>query len=128
MCTSDDLSLCVHVSQVWGDIHPPAADGGHPPEQCRGGDQGQHHKALRPGRHGNGLLRLSPSASEHERAHRKEVGPGLLSFVCSSLAAHLAFICTLLFKVLSLRLLCNFISSPANPASDRQLSPVAGQP
>lgn len=88
------VSLC--VSQVWGDIHPTAADGGHPPDLCRGGDQGQHHKAFRPGRHGNGLLRLSASASEHERAHRKEVGS-----VSSSLAAHIAFICTLLFKVFS---------------------------
>lgn len=97
------LMVCLYVCvcQVWGDIHPTAANSGHPPDLCRGGDQGQHHKTLRPGRHGNGLLRLSPSASEHERAHRKEVGPGLLSFVSWSLAAHIAFICTLLFKVFS---------------------------
>lgn len=70
------VCLYVCVSQVWGDIHPTAADGGHPPDLCRGGDQGQHHKALRPGRHGNGLLRLSPSASEHLASTQEGSCPG----------------------------------------------------
>lgn len=55
----------VFVSQVWCNIFPPAADGGHPPNLCRGGGQGQHHKAVRLGPRGDRLLRLSTSVSEH---------------------------------------------------------------
>lgn len=86
-----NLNLCVFfVSQVWSNAFPPVADSRHPPNLCWGGDQGQHHKALWPGRHSHRLLRLSTSASEHEWAHGKEVSLGLFSSLSSSHSSYTA--------------------------------------